>query len=132
MLLQMKHVAVNVLCPLCNTDRESICHVLVSCSFAQACWHRLGIGCIPTPQGIFSSWLSSILSLYSREKRQWAVMLLWALWKSRNDLVWQQRGSEVDEVIVLAKTVLNQWISAQDRSFDLSMGLVTQTDGSEH
>ncbi|XP_062102876.1 uncharacterized protein LOC133813856 [Humulus lupulus] len=67
-----------------------------------------------------------------REKRQWAVMLLWALWKSRNDLVWQQRGSEVDEVIVLEKTVLNQWISAQDRSFDLSMGLVTQTDGSEH
>lgn len=67
--LQLKHVPVNALCPLCNNDNESICHVLVSCSFARACWNRLSNCSIPISHGPFHTWLWAIFEKYSGEQR---------------------------------------------------------------
>lgn len=44
----LKHVPVQILCPVCFGDAETVMHSLVSCPFAQQCWsillyHRSGI-----------------------------------------------------------------------------------------
>ncbi|XP_062100071.1 uncharacterized protein LOC133805941 [Humulus lupulus] len=129
-LLRNKGVSVNPLCPFCNLASESPCHLFVSCLFSQDCWNHLRIGFIPEATGSFASWLSAVFELYSGEKRHKAAMLCWALWKCRNDLVWNKKGIEAAEVVALSRTVLNQWSCAQDKTFDLSLGFVTQEDGS--
>lgn len=59
-------------------------------------------------------------------------MICWALWKYRNELVWNQKFGEAAEVIALAVSVHNQWCSAQDNYFDTFLGFMTQEDGVEH
>lgn len=39
---------------------------------------------------------------------------------------------KVADVIVLAKLKLNQWLSAQDKNCNTSIGLLTQEDGNVH
>ncbi|KAL8109427.1 hypothetical protein AgCh_025503 [Apium graveolens] len=65
------------------------------------------------------------------KKRQQSAMLCWAIWKSRNDLVWNQRNTEVLEVVVVAKVILNQWKYAQDKTFDLTLSFLNEEDGDE-
>ncbi|WOH04559.1 hypothetical protein DCAR_0623969 [Daucus carota subsp. sativus] len=99
-MLCQKHVNLNVFCPFCNMELETINHVLLNCSYAQGCWSILG------------GWMV--------EKRQMGVMLCWAIWKCRNNLVWNQRGLEITEVVESAKVVRSQWKKAQDNLFNHS------------
>ncbi|XP_030477862.2 uncharacterized protein LOC115694899 [Cannabis sativa] len=64
--------------------------------------------------------------------RELVAMLCWALWKSRNELVWNQKHVEVKDAVVLARTVLNQWLYAEDKTFDPSLGLLFPEDGNEN
>lgn len=59
-------------------------------------------------------------------------MVCWELWKARNNLVWNQKGGEITEVVVSTTSVLNHWISVQDKTFDNFLGFMTQDDGAEH
>ncbi|XP_074351598.1 uncharacterized protein LOC141690721 [Apium graveolens] len=59
-------------------------------------------------------------------------MVLWSVWKSRNELVWNQRGMSVIEVVESVKSLLYQWQSAQDKTFDSFLGLMTREDGADH
>ncbi|XP_074352890.1 uncharacterized protein LOC141692045 [Apium graveolens] len=51
---------------------------------------------------------------------------------NRNEVVWQQKGRESKDIVASALQVLNNWESAQDRSFDNSFGFIIQTDGDTH
>lgn len=68
----------------------------------------------------------------SKEKVERISMLAWGLWKNRNTIVWEQKSMAVTEVVDSALLSLNQLKSAQDRSFDSSLGFMTQADGHEH
>uniref|UniRef100_A0A803PJ10 Reverse transcriptase domain-containing protein n=1 Tax=Cannabis sativa TaxID=3483 RepID=A0A803PJ10_CANSA len=130
--LQTKHVVVNAMCPFCNLKNETINHILVTCSFSRACWTKLEPGISTDVAGTFPSWLNLIFENWSGRSRQLVAMLCWALWKSRNELVWNQKNVEVKDVVVLAQMVLNQWLYAQDKNFDPSLGLLFPEDGNEH
>lgn len=58
------------------------------------------------------------------------IMVCLALWKNRNNIVWNQKGMESVELVESSILYLNQWRNAQDKSFDL--GFMTQADGKEH
>lgn len=60
------------------------------------------------------------------------VMICWVLLKNRNDVVWNQCGKEYTEVCRSAISILNDWKSAQDRSFNFSLGFLTQEDHNEY
>uniref|UniRef100_A0A803NHM6 Reverse transcriptase zinc-binding domain-containing protein n=1 Tax=Cannabis sativa TaxID=3483 RepID=A0A803NHM6_CANSA len=53
--LAIKKVAVNTVCPLCNRERESICHNLVLCSELKQVWDIVGIGTSQAAGGVFST-----------------------------------------------------------------------------
>lgn len=36
--LSLKHVQVNVSCPICNGEAEKVFHAIIQCSFAYQCW----------------------------------------------------------------------------------------------
>ena len=69
-----------------------------------------------------------LVSWLGYKKRQ---LLCWSVWKCRNDMVWKQKGLEVEDIVMSAKVVLNQWHSAQHKSFDHYLGLMTQDDGDD-
>lgn len=56
-------------------------------------------------------------------------MVAWAIWNNRNDIVWKQKGKEFTEIVTSTNQILNDWKYAQDRSFDHSLGFITQAEG---
>ena len=44
-------------------------------------------------------WLDQVFKANNGEDISSIVMLLWSLWKSMNELVWNQRGMGVDEIV---------------------------------
>ncbi|KAL8106117.1 uncharacterized protein LOC141680879 [Apium graveolens] len=49
-----------------------------------------------------------------------------------NELVWNQRGTDIVGVVVSARVAFNQWHQAQDKTFDIFLSHLTNADGSEH
>ncbi|XP_060965292.1 uncharacterized protein LOC133034254 [Cannabis sativa] len=43
------------------------------------------------------------------------LMVLWAIWYARNEVVWRDKSMSAAEVILLARVALNQWRNAQQR-----------------
>lgn len=129
--LHQKHVNVNVFCPLCNQDPETIDHVLLKCSFASECWSYMRGSSSSGDYGSFSDWFASEYSSWDTDSRRSGAMLCWSIWKCMNDLIWNQRSLEVVEVVASSKVALNQWQSAQDKTFDSFLGHMTSADGDE-
>lgn len=130
-LLRSKHVQVDSACPLCQQQRESISHCLVQCSFARSCWARIEADTNMAVGISFATWLDGCLRASQGETRKMIAMVCWAIWTARNDQVWNNKGATVDGVIGLARTTLNQWSKAQDRSKVPTAAFLTAEDGSE-
>lgn len=58
-------------------------------------------------------------------------MISWMLWKNKNEVVWNQKGTDFSSTVTSAFFIFNQWKFVQDKSFSISMGFMTQEDGSE-
>ncbi|XP_074378086.1 uncharacterized protein LOC141719606 [Apium graveolens] len=59
------------------------------------------------------------------------VMVCWMVWRSRNELIWNQRTIDPNEVVLSAHSILDQWSNVQDRSYDQFLGYMTPDDGME-
>ncbi|XP_062099768.1 uncharacterized protein LOC133805605 [Humulus lupulus] len=119
-------------CPSCHLSAKSIFHCLVDCPFASQCWRKVGFQLNAGETSIFASWFRSSLCRYSKEESARMGMMCWAIRKGRNDLIWQQRHSSVDETVNLAKHSLDQWINAQEFDKQPPIGMIVPGDGSEH
>ncbi|XP_074342549.1 uncharacterized protein LOC141680145 [Apium graveolens] len=53
------------------------------------------------------------------------------LHKNRNDIIWKQHASGSQELVNSALSILNQWKSVQDKSFDSSLGYICPEVGQE-
>lgn len=104
--LQSKHVNIDAMCPQCQLEPETISHALLTCSFAKDCLDKLRGVIDGEVQESFTDWLSCTFDNWDTKQRQEAAMLCWSLWKCRNELVWNQRGTEV---VVTTRVVFNQW-----------------------
>ncbi|KAL8097023.1 uncharacterized protein LOC141684882 [Apium graveolens] len=128
-MLQQKHVPVVACCPVCDGESESIIHALVLCPVAAQCWHKA----FPEQSAMvatdFFSWLDQALYKLDAWKRSEAVTLCWAVWKARNEKVWNQRMARIDAVVSSAAQYLKQWKEAQGRSSILPSQPFVASDG---
>ncbi|XP_074358745.1 uncharacterized protein LOC141698038 [Apium graveolens] len=127
--LQLKRVPVQNICPTCQTQVESIMHCLVSCSYAQQCWSILLPGIQIQEDGCFKSWLSLLFDTIPSSKYGEVVTLCWALWRSRNDLVWNQKTTKINRTVAAAKQYLAQWKTTQGRFFTTPLQPHYEGDG---
>ncbi|XP_030483833.2 uncharacterized protein LOC115700431 [Cannabis sativa] len=97
--LSSKHVPVELHCVLCSHAEESIFHVLVQCPFAHSCWLRsaLGVG-ISKTTNLFD-WFLEVLAVGNIGLVEEVVMVGWAIWKARNDMLWNGRSYSDADVI---------------------------------
>ncbi|KAM6550113.1 hypothetical protein CsatB_021789 [Cannabis sativa] len=63
----------------------------------------------------FWDWFGQMILQHSTMAQEELLMVIWAIWHARNELVWREKSLSAAEVILLARVVLNQWRNAQQR-----------------
>ena len=110
-------------CPVCGEAEETIMHTLVMCDAAKEIWRlsplRLQVEDVRARS--LKQWCDSLVSL-TREEPWWALFwqLLWGIWLRRNAWVFNQKRTEVKEVIDNALRASMEYMGANE---SLSVGL---------
>ncbi|XP_074377686.1 uncharacterized protein LOC141719203 [Apium graveolens] len=73
--------------------------------------------------------MGEVLKSGTVKQRAESVTLFWAIWRARNDLVWNQKSSTVNKIVASAKQSLTQWILAQNRSYNTLLQPQVKGDG---
>ena len=63
----------------------------------------------------FKVWLIDRLRHLTGEQGCLLLMILWSIWKSRNQVVWENKSAYVRMTVNLAGSMLVQWQQAQAR-----------------
>uniref|UniRef100_A0A803PB72 RNase H type-1 domain-containing protein n=1 Tax=Cannabis sativa TaxID=3483 RepID=A0A803PB72_CANSA len=125
--LYTKHVPVQLDCVCCNSEEESIYHVLVSCNFARSVWNLSSVPASVIVATDFGTWVEQILNRGQAVVFEGALMVSWVIWKARNELLWNKNVTTVAEVINTAKTVLNQWKTTSSNRFSPLSAVINNT-----
>uniref|UniRef100_A0A803NYV7 Uncharacterized protein n=1 Tax=Cannabis sativa TaxID=3483 RepID=A0A803NYV7_CANSA len=130
--LYTKHVPVQLDCPCCSREEESIFHVLVTCNFAQSCWNLSSVPTAVIGGTAFGDWIEQLLVKCQPVVFEEALMVAWAIWKARNELLWNKNVTRAAEVITTATTVLNQWKTAAANRFSPLPAVVNNTSNHDN
>ncbi|KAM6561714.1 hypothetical protein CsatA_030953 [Cannabis sativa] len=129
--LQSRHVPIQSNCPRCVNQPETPFHCLVDCPFAAQCWNCSGITLNIQGYVSFAGWLEAAFDRIDAATREQIAVTCWAIWKTRNDLVWSEKVSTAESVAVLAQITLSNWSQAQDRSLVPLPAYLSAADGSD-
>lgn len=114
--LYQKYVPVNVTCPACNREEESIYHILVQCHLASQCWMKVLHDVHEGENQDFMQWLSHVYAVTEKDKQSEILTLCWGIWKARNDLVWNQKHTQANNLVSSRSQYLGQWMYARKLS----------------
>uniref|UniRef100_A0A803P349 Reverse transcriptase zinc-binding domain-containing protein n=1 Tax=Cannabis sativa TaxID=3483 RepID=A0A803P349_CANSA len=128
--LCIKKVLTDNNCPMCGVFSESEMHLLVSCQFAWACWEYSGFSAADRNSNSLLSWLNFNATRLDNEKLGRVVVLCWAIWSARNDLLWKGRVRSVKDVVDFAQSSLVQFLQAQGKNNLPAMSPLKPSDGS--
>lgn len=107
----------STLCMFCKTVNESVDHVLVSCPFVWNVWAEMlnwwdVQGALPgSVEGIILWWDGEYFS--RKERRIWQgvpLVVLWSLWKLRNEVVFNASTPIFSEVCEVIKVRVAAWL----------------------
>ncbi|KAF4392800.1 hypothetical protein F8388_010823 [Cannabis sativa] len=128
--LVWRAVLVENTCPLCGVFAKTEWHILVSCNFTWSCWEYAGLAAASRDSSSLRSWLVDTFRLVNGESLGRVVMLCWAIWSARNDLLWKQRVRSVKDVVTFSDSSVDQWLKAQGKDIPL-LSPLKDGDGSE-
>lgn len=127
--LYAKFVPVTTMCPICDGGDETIMHALVECPFADSCWRRRDREYQGVDADSFAVWLERRWERVNQEDRAEIASLCWSIWNARNKVVWENKKSSVDGVLVSMRQYLAGWNSAQNFSTQALYQFVEYGDG---
>ncbi|XP_060965674.1 uncharacterized protein LOC133034579 [Cannabis sativa] len=107
-----------MLCPFCNINAETVYHILVQCSVAHSCWNRSSVHLNAVSEVVFEDWFWHLFEVNLTSNVEEALMICWAIWNARNDLLWNQKSSAAATIVLSARSNLNQWKCAQQRRME--------------
>ncbi|CAJ2675491.1 unnamed protein product [Trifolium pratense] len=104
-------------CVVCNDGDEDSTHVLFSCTRSIQCWQQAGLWAhISTGLGAnnnIAENLFSILHWLNKDQQELFCVLVWSIWKRRNNKVWEDVTDSDQTVVERAKHLITSWRSAQ-------------------
>ncbi|XP_060965665.1 uncharacterized protein LOC115720502 [Cannabis sativa] len=111
--LKVKQVDVPLLYRHRHLEDETVEHVLDDCSFSRQCWQHFNSSLSGSAGALFSDWFLSMASNFSSSSLGSVVVICWALWKARNELVWNNKQPLANVVVQSALAYFDQWKSAK-------------------
>jgi ribonuclease HI len=115
--LRERHVQCPIICPLCELAEGDDLHFMLGCECSKHAWQAAGLHDVISPYAQQSySAKEVLLQLCSRGDKfeaGKAAMLLWVLWKNRNNLVWNQEKESGQQLGYKALSLWVEWNSVQ-------------------
>jgi hypothetical protein len=87
-------------CLWCGDEAETVDHLLWGCEFAQRVW-KASPAMIPPSYQVnmpFTEFISGCIDDLGSLALEITFTTAWALWKARNDLIWNAKNSTVSEI----------------------------------
>ncbi|XP_028126429.1 uncharacterized protein LOC114323149 [Camellia sinensis] len=120
--------SVSILCPFCRFEPESAVHVLLLCPFSWLIWssfiHDWGFfWCINNSvEGLLNWWLGVRLKSFDRLIwRAIPLIVLWSIWKHKNECVFFETQSNFFGLCELIKIRAAFWLKASIKNFPFSI-----------
>lgn len=79
----------------------------------------------------FGSWLRESIASVGEANRARIFMVCWAIWRRRNDRVWNFKEGSTHSVLLCAESSLQAWLNAQDRELAPLPTYLSPLDGAE-
>ncbi|KAG8646082.1 hypothetical protein MANES_10G125312v8 [Manihot esculenta] len=117
-------VPVDSMCPLCHEAPETVLHILVQCPFAHSCWLSSPLNWPAFSTASFWEWFSLAFLTTSTKNASLILMICWALWHNRNNVIWKAQGRTASGVFFMALNFLQQWRGACSDSTSCTNGLI--------
>lgn len=101
------------MCPLCSNMLENMWHLFMDCSYASDCWRgcnlwsKIDTLCYDVESHI--DLFLQLLRLLDTKEMDRIFMVVWAIWRARNDRVWNDNYTTPAQVIHSAVTFLGEW-----------------------
>ncbi|KAJ1406846.1 Ribonuclease H-like superfamily [Sesbania bispinosa] len=113
MNLQRKGVSCPATCAFCESALENEWHVFFGCMNSIACWQKAGMWQlleqpVSVSEGFQETTFFLLSSLQYNMKHKFA-MVLWSLWKQRNEKVWEGVQRATSEVVTRAQEAFTDW-----------------------
>ncbi|XVF64157.1 hypothetical protein PTKIN_Ptkin09bG0145200 [Pterospermum kingtungense] len=123
--LQAQGLAVLSCCVQCSVGLEQPWHVFITCSFAQDCWRVANLSvavesCMDEVDS-FHEWFFKMLATLQGFNVSKFVMVLWAIWKQRNEQLWSNSGLSAEQVVYVGLEVLYAWLQAKEGNVRLDV-----------
>lgn len=115
--LTSRGMNINPVCPRCGRCNESINHALFTCTSSIVIWRLSNLSCV-RPHSLsdnlednFTNILNSLQNnLLSDIEKLLPFWLLWRIWKSRNNLVFNKFRESFSKTVLLAKAETKEWV----------------------
>ncbi|KAJ8765776.1 hypothetical protein K2173_014898 [Erythroxylum novogranatense] len=100
-VLRSLQVDVNVCCPICNQEEETLQHVFLDYPLTKQVWSRV-LQNWQHPGIIFLlDWFASFFLPAPKDRQYTILMIIWAIWQSRNGVVWNNKWRSVNAIRTL-------------------------------
>lgn len=104
-------------CVICGLNFENSWHSLINCSFAEACWHEVGlhevIYSVAWESDSVVEWLFKIIDKLHEPDIDKFAMVAWAIWKQRNNQLWNSTHLSAANTVFSGLNALYEWISVK-------------------
>ncbi|GLT59332.1 hypothetical protein SLA2020_321580 [Shorea laevis] len=114
MNLQRKRVAVDLECPMCHMDIETVNHCFMACPVARAVWlgSPLSLRVSELHADNFAGFFEAMTATLGSEQLELFCILCWKLWSCRNEALWEGKTMEPRQIIAKALSFLQEYSTA--------------------
>lgn len=92
-------VQCDVTCPLCAIWEESVFHLFTNCSFFHTCQNVINAEWSLAWVDSLHLWMDDMCTNLSVNEVEKVVMVCWAIWENRNDMVWNNQTRDPNTVV---------------------------------
>ncbi|XVE65706.1 hypothetical protein DITRI_Ditri08aG0021300 [Diplodiscus trichospermus] len=118
--LRSKGVQVPLECVFCNGELENSWHSFINCSYAQQCWNLSGlsqrVNSVADDSEGMIEWLFKVMRSVSEDERCCIAVILWGIWRERNQRCWNNKVQTPGQVIYSSKEMLYDWVQVHVES----------------
>ncbi|XP_023644538.1 uncharacterized protein LOC111832446 [Capsella rubella] len=113
--LSQRGINCDTRCGRCGDPMETVNHVIFDCPPARQTWAlaNVPVGPIGFPTASVFANMDYILRILVKEEYRFCPWILWYIWKSRNDMVFDNLDKNPSDVVRLATDEARTWYDAQ-------------------